>query len=159
MGISRLLKRGLTPTATVGVGCLENWRLRFNKKSYKDPTNGFANVEPFWGERVYGVIFGIRASDVAKLDKFEGYPKHYQRTELRVRWTGAENTYYDCVTYVANRRWTTSKRLVVTEDYRSYIDIGIRENLAMVPFTNTYIVSMYALMENEMENENENDVD
>ena len=158
MSISRLIERGITPTATVGVGCLENWRLKFNKKSYKDQTVGFANVEPFWGERVYGVIFGMKMADIAKLDKFEGYPKHYQRTELKIRWTGAEDTYYDCVTYVANRRWTTSKKLMVTESYRSYIDAGMREHLAKVPFTNMYMVNVYALMENEKDNDNDQDL-
>jgi len=148
MTMKRLLERDLKPLATVGVGCLDHWRIRFNKKSYKNPDNGFANIEPFWGDRVYGVVFGIRTEDLGKLDKFEGYPNHYQRTMLRIR---VGESFYDCVSYIANRKWTTSKRLRVDESYKEYIDIGMREHLAMQPFTNTYMESVYALMENKDE--------
>lgn len=146
MTIKRLTERGLQPLATVGVGYLENWRIRFNKKSYKDPAVGFANIEPFWGDKVYGVIFGVREEDIIKLDKFEGYPKHYQRTILPIKW-GYDGASYDCVTYIANRMWTTSKPLMITEDYQSYIDIGMREHLSKEPLASFYMNSVYALME------------
>lgn len=148
MTIKRLIERGLKPTATVGVGYIDHWRIRFNKKSYKNPDIGFANIEPFWGDRVYGVIFGVREDDIVKLDKFEGYPKHYQRTLLPITWqSGSELVTYNCVTYIADRKWTTSKPLLVTEDYQKYIDMGMREHLSKVPFANTYMSSVYALME------------
>ena len=149
MTIRRLQERGLQPTATVGVGYINHWRFKFNKKSYKNPEIGFANIEPFWGERVYGVIFGLRDEDLIKLDKFEGYPKHYQRTELHVNWGRDDGSGYNCVTYIANRKWTTSKPLLVTEDYQSYIDIGMREHLSKEPFANTYMERVYSLMEKQ----------
>jgi len=150
MTAGRLEERGIKPLATVGVGYIDHWRIRFNKKSYKNPVVGFANIEPFWGDRVYGVIFGIMNEDVARLDKFEGYPKHYQRTMLHVNWGPRDDgAGYNCVTYVANRRWTTSKPLLVTEDYQRYIDIGMKEHLSKDPFANTYMERVYSLMENQ----------
>ena len=146
MTIKRLTERGLDPIDIVGVGYIDHWRIRFNKKSYKDPTIGFANIEPFWGDRVYGVIFGVREEDIVKLDKFEGYPKHYQRTILPINWC-YDGASYNCVTYIANRRWTTSKPLMITENYQSYIDMGMREHLSKEPLANFYMNSVYALME------------
>jgi len=146
MTIKRLLERDLKPVATVGVGYIDHWRIRFNKKSYKNPEIGFANIEPFWGDRVYGVIFGVKEEDIIKLDRFEGYPKRYQRTNLPISW-GTDGVVYNCVTYIANRRWTTSKPLMVTEDYQSYIDKGMREHLSKEPFANTYMSNVYSLME------------
>lgn len=54
MSIDRLLKRGITSVKLVGVGHIDHWQFQFNKKSQKDPKIGFANIEPFWEDRVYG---------------------------------------------------------------------------------------------------------
>lgn len=150
MTAKRLTERGITPLAIVGVGYIDHWRMLFNKKSQKNPEVGFANIEPCWDGRVYGVIYGLRDEDITKLDKFEGFPKHYQRTMLNITW-GRHDAGYNCVTYIANRRWTTSKPLLITEEYRKYIDIGMRENLSKEPFANQYMEDVYALMENNNE--------
>lgn len=94
----------------VGVGYLEHYKLMFNKISSKDNSIGFANIVPFWGSRVYGVLYDMAnqpegttmlmksASDSERLialenltinlsilDKKEGYPNNYQRTCVMVK--------------------------------------------------------------------------
>lgn len=146
MAIRRLIDRGINPIATAGTAVLEHWQLSFNKKSYKNPECGFANIEPAWGQKVFGVVYGIKKEDVEKLDKFEGYPKHYQRTILRVKLINIDDAYYDCATYIANRKWTTSKKLNVNDDYKQHIINGINEHLIKDPIMESYVKSLNDMM-------------
>lgn len=106
------------------IGRLDNWQLRFDKMSQKDRSFGFANVQPCWGSHVYGVVYTLDDSELLKLDKFEGYPKHYQKTTLLVH---IESGASECVTYIASRLWTTSKLLSINEEYAGHIMSGINE--------------------------------
>lgn len=60
---------------------LQNHRLRFNKKSWKDGS-GKANVEAYAGKGVWGVLYTIRDVDLQTLDAGEG--EGYCRKKMRV---------------------------------------------------------------------------
>jgi len=45
---------------------------------------GCANIEPHKGSEVEGVLYLILEEDLCKLDKYEGYPDHYDRRRITV---------------------------------------------------------------------------
>ena len=146
MTTSRLEGRGIKPVAVAGVGFLENWRISFNKVSKKNPGTGFANISPFWGSRVFGVIFGIKDEDIKTLDRFEGYPTHYQRTVLRVNWAPDPTAVYDCVTYIANPEWTSDMPLRVTDEYATHVRNGLNEHVKK--YSADYVQSVNEIIDN-----------
>jgi gamma-glutamylcyclotransferase len=82
-------------------GILKDWQLVFNKKSLKNNSVGFANIEPKIGSNVEGIIYKVTEKTLEKLDGFEGVPNHYQRNILSIE--NSENNLIDSVTYVANK--------------------------------------------------------
>ncbi|MEM0053840.1 MAG: gamma-glutamylcyclotransferase family protein [Nitrososphaeria archaeon] len=46
-------------------------KLEFNKISYRNPNEGFANIVPCKGIFVEGILYEINSSDLSKLDKYE----------------------------------------------------------------------------------------
>lgn len=128
MSTARLIGRGVDVLSS-GKGILDHWHLVFNKKSYRNREYGFANIEPQWGNTVNGVLHEVGGKDLPKLDKFEGYPKHYQRTVLTVLDIGESGPRtISAVVYIANRKWTTSLPLKMSEDYASHIREGLLEH-------------------------------
>jgi gamma-glutamylcyclotransferase (GGCT)/AIG2-like uncharacterized protein YtfP len=78
---------------------LEGWRLEFNKVSFKNPKEGYANIVMSENSVVEGVLYEISDSDLRILDKYEGYPSHYGRIKIIVRTDDGEKV--EAVTYVA----------------------------------------------------------
>jgi hypothetical protein len=118
----------------------------FNKISSKDSSVGFANIIPFWGKRVYGVLYDTaneergttrfmdKSTDEQKakaistsienltiLDKKEGYPNHYQRTCVGIR---VDNRLINAFTYIATPEKTSNSNLLINEDYIGKINEG-----------------------------------
>ena len=79
---------------------LEGWKLLFNKIASRNPNEGYANIERGEGSIVEGILYEIQGSDVEKLDKYEGYPNHYERLNVRVRLDNGKEV--EAITYVAN---------------------------------------------------------
>jgi gamma-glutamylcyclotransferase len=142
----RLEGRGIKPVAIAGAGFLDNWSISFNKASKKNPEMGFANISPFWGSRVFGVIFGIKDEDLLRLDKFEGYPTHYQRTVLRVNWAPDPSAVYDCITYIASPEWTATRSLRVSEEYAGHVMRGLNEHVHK--YSPEYVRSVNEMIDN-----------
>jgi gamma-glutamylcyclotransferase len=61
---------------------LENFELLFNKKARGGSAT--ANIQPAPGKTVEGVLYKIPESAFRNLDRFEGAPVHYRRTEVNV---------------------------------------------------------------------------
>lgn len=61
---------------------LNGYKLVFNKKASKGDYS-FANIEISNTDHVEGYIYEISDSDILVLDKFEGYPNHYNRIYLK----------------------------------------------------------------------------
>lgn len=80
MNPARVRNRGLQISASAIPGVLANFRLKFNKRSRKDPNAGHANVEPDFSSRVEGVLYLLRDDrEIAKMDRFENAPTDYRR--------------------------------------------------------------------------------
>ena len=121
---SRLFDRDIAISSFKPVK-LQHYELTFNKKSKKDPKVGFANIVPKWGSSVEGVLFQMEESELIKLDKFEGYPEHYQRLIVGpIIFTDeiANNT--SAITYVSTVKYSSKENLPVTEQYASYLIKG-----------------------------------
>jgi len=78
---------------------LKGYRLEFNKVASRNPEEGYANVVQYENGVVEGVLYDIRDSDLAKLDRYEGYPEHYDRIKVKVRFDDKHQM--EAVTYIA----------------------------------------------------------
>jgi len=78
MNIKRMVDRGITVYNIIPTK-LENHELRFNKVSKKQ--GAVANVMYNESSIVEGALYEI--NDITLLDKYEGYPRHYIRTQMK----------------------------------------------------------------------------
>ena len=113
MNSQRMLDRGVNFT-NKELGILHGYKMLMNKRSYKNPEMGFANIVPSLDEHVEGILYEISEEDIFKLDRFEGFPKHYNRRHLIVN--GEES-----IVYIANPKWVSIGELKVTEEYKNHI--------------------------------------
>lgn len=118
MSQNRMEVRGLTPTYKQ-VAYLDGYEFIINKRSYKNPGIGYANVKENKGSVVEGILYDIRDSDILLLDRFEGAPKHYDRKILNLRLSNGEIV--EGVVYIANFGWTSPRRLKTTPEYKNFI--------------------------------------
>lgn len=113
MNEQRMLDRGVNFTSKE-LGILNGYKMIINKRSYKNPEMGFANIIPSLDEQVEGVLYEVSIDDIFKLDKFEGYPKHYNRRKMIVNSE-------ESIVYVANPKWVSIGELKATEEYKNHI--------------------------------------
>jgi len=78
---------------------LKGYRLEFNKVASRNPQEGYANVVKFENGIVEGVLYEIPDSDLSKLDRFEGYPNHYNRVKVKVKLNDGQEV--EAVAYIA----------------------------------------------------------
>lgn len=117
MSINRMIERGIIFN-NLQKASLDGYEFIINKKSKKDNNIGFANIKENKNSIVEGILYDIE--DFIKLDKFEGYPIHYNKKEILVNTEyGTENA----ITYIANENWI-GENLKVTEEYKNYIILG-----------------------------------
>ena len=98
MDPERMRKRGINFSKREHA-ILEGWRLAFNKIATRNPKEGFANIVKNEKCFVEGILYTIPESDIEKLDRYEGYPNHYERIKVRVRLNRGEEV--EATTYVA----------------------------------------------------------
>ena len=122
MSEKRMINRGLTPLSKQ-IGVLENYKFIINKKSYKNPELGFANVMISKKDNVEGILYKVNESDIKKLDKFEGFPKHYTKEILTIRLFDGELV--QAIVYIANPNWVSETVLKSSTEYKNYILEGI----------------------------------
>ena len=100
MNPARVQKRGLRIEGDAMAGVLANYRLRFNKRSRKNPCAGHANIEPDFSSRVEGVLYPLCDDrEIENMDPFESAPDHYRRELVFVQ--GREQLVL-AWTYIAN---------------------------------------------------------
>jgi len=114
----RMEKRGLIPTHKQ-VAFLDNYEFIINKRSYKNPKIGYANVKPKEGSIVEGILYEVEDNELQMLDRFEGAPKHYSREMLNLRLSNG--TTIEGVVYIANFGWTSPRQLKTTPEYKNFI--------------------------------------
>lgn len=81
----QLKKRKITILKKVP-GSLNGYSLNFNKIATNNPKEGYANIVPDKNEVVEGVLYEIPRSDLPILDRYEGYPEHYDRIVEEIRF-------------------------------------------------------------------------
>ena len=109
----RMLERGVYFTKKTP-SILKGYKFTVNKISFKDPRVGFANIIKDDNSSVEGAIYEINDNDISKLDKFEGYPKHYDRITMRINNV-------DAIVYIANPNWVSPNELLTTPEYKNLI--------------------------------------
>lgn len=65
----------LGPVEKVGIYVLENYHIVFNAGF----NNSCANIAPFEGRRVEGVLYRLNERQIYILDNYEGYPRIYEK--------------------------------------------------------------------------------
>jgi gamma-glutamylcyclotransferase (GGCT)/AIG2-like uncharacterized protein YtfP len=104
---------------------LRNYRLAFNKKSYKND-EVFANIIPATGEIVWGVAYLCNNEALRKMDICEGVAGgHYERFEVEVLTTDEDKL--RAVTYVAGYEFLTDEKQP-TADYLNKIISGAQQH-------------------------------
>ena len=68
----------------VGTATLEGWELLFKGSK----TGSYLTIEECEGETVPVAVWEVAESDVAALDRYEGFPVFYYKKELRLRCKG-----------------------------------------------------------------------
>jgi gamma-glutamylcyclotransferase (GGCT)/AIG2-like uncharacterized protein YtfP len=80
------IRMGYLPPSRKAV--LQDYSLIFNKISSRNSGAGVANIIPLAGSKVEGILYDVTVQDVAKLDIFEGVPKHYICKNVKVECDG-----------------------------------------------------------------------
>lgn len=78
---------------------LEGWRLEFNKIASRNPNEGYANIMEDKKCIVEGILYEIADADIKQLDKYEGYPNHYDRVTVKVKQDNGQKI--EAITYIA----------------------------------------------------------
>ena len=113
MNDNRMTERGVN-FLSKEKGTLKGYRFIINKKSQKNPNIGFANIIRDDNSEVEGIIYEVSQEDILKLDKFEGFPRHYRREIFIINDK-------ECIIYIANDEWTSINELIATEEYKNHI--------------------------------------
>lgn len=98
----------------VGKATLLNYRLCFMENNSKRIV---ANIEETKGNIVYGVLYDINKSDLAKLDICEGYPNVYQRKLIDIDYKGDKVKTY---VYIMDKVCDVKNKYFVCKFVRDY---------------------------------------
>ena len=77
----RQMKGRCRDSEPVTKAILEGYELLFRGNGKE---NGVADIQPKAGEQVFGAIYKVSAADRAALDRYEGYPRMYDRHVIEV---------------------------------------------------------------------------
>ncbi|HXE74493.1 MAG TPA: gamma-glutamylcyclotransferase family protein [Candidatus Xenobia bacterium] len=81
------------------VARLDNYELNFDKVTRGG--TGSANIVPAEGKTVWGVLYRLSEAQLRVLDRFEGVPEHYRRSEVNV--VDAEGNKVGAQVYLARK--------------------------------------------------------
>ena len=102
-------------------GKLNGWEIVFDKIASGKPGVAYSNISPKENSCVEGIIYKIKSEDVLnKLDKDEGWPKHYEKKYLSIK---TANGFLECLAYIANPN-KTQKGLQPDRKYLNEILAG-----------------------------------
>jgi gamma-glutamylcyclotransferase len=102
-------------------GILRGYELKFNKVNDKVPGAGYANIVSYESGFVEGALYNISESDLWEMDRYEGYPKHYDREPVNVETD--KGRLVEAQVYIANRE-KTSTGLKPTKAYLNHLKAG-----------------------------------
>ena len=106
------------PDATViGPVTLENYELLFRR-------GGFATIAPCEGGKVHGLLWSITPECERSLDRYEGYPRFYDKRMVTVR--DGEGRSLSVMAYIMDERFR--EPMLPTTTYYNGILEGYRQN-------------------------------
>ena len=103
--------------SVVGPVMLENYELLFRR-------GGFATIAPKEGESVTGLLWSITPGCERSLDRYEGYPRFYDKRMVTVR--DSEGRSLSVMAYIMDERFR--EPMLPTESYYNGILEGSRQN-------------------------------
>ena len=103
--------------SVVGPVVLEGWELLFRR-------GGFATIAPKEGKTVQGLLWSITQSCERSLDRYEGYPRFYDKKMVTVR--DSEGRSLSVMAYIMDDRFR--EPMLPTESYYNGILEGYQQN-------------------------------
>ncbi len=103
--------------SVVGPVVLEGWELLFRR-------GGFATIAPKEGETVQGLLWSITPECERSLDRYEGYPRFYDKKMVTVR--DSEGRSLSVMAYIMDDRFR--EPMLPTESYYNGILEGYQQN-------------------------------
>ena len=103
--------------SVVGPVVLEGWELLFRR-------GGFATIAPKEGETVQGLLWSITQACERSLDRYEGYPRFYDKKMVTVR--DSEGRSLSVMAYIMDDRFR--EPMLPTESYYNGILEGYQQN-------------------------------
>ena len=103
--------------SVVGPVVLEGWELLFRR-------GGFATIAPKEGKTVQGLLWSITPSCERSLDRYEGYPRFYDKKMVTVR--DSEGRSLSVMAYIMDDRFR--EPMLPTESYYNGILEGYQQN-------------------------------
>lgn len=115
-----MIKRGIEYQKRL-LGILYEYELLFNKLARKDSLIGYANINYAPNKVTEGALYIIDERGLKKLDKYEGFPDHYDKYigTIHTKKIGSVEAYV----YVAQMD-KTSDNLLPTKEYLSHLLAG-----------------------------------
>ena len=117
-----MAKKGVEFTSR-SPGTLRGYRLRFNKKAFREQLPdgiGFANIHADPVGTVEGLVYEIVDHHLSRLDESERYPEHYTRISVAIE---TESGLEECQAYHAQLD-KTADGLVPSRNYLNHILAG-----------------------------------
>ena len=103
--------------SVVGPVVLEGWELLFRR-------GGFATIAPKEGETVHGLLWSLTRSCEWSLDRYEGYPRFYDKKMVTVR--DSEGRSLSVMAYIMDDRFR--EPMLPAESYYNGILEGYQQN-------------------------------
>ena len=103
--------------SVVGPVVLEGWELLFRR-------GGFATIAPKEGETVHGLLWSLTRSCERSLDRYESYPRFYDKKMVTVR--DSEGRSLSVMAYIMDDRFR--EPMLPTESYYNGILEGYQQN-------------------------------
>ena len=103
--------------SVVGPVVLEGWELLFRR-------GGFATIAPKEGETVQGLLWSITQACERSLDRYEGYPRFYDKKMVTVR--DSEGRSLSVMAYIMDDRFR--EPMLPAESYYNGILEGYQQN-------------------------------
>lgn len=101
----------------VGPVTLEGWELLFRR-------GGFATIAPKEGEKVTGLLWSITPACERSLDRYEGYPRFYDKRMVTVQ--DSEGRALSVMAYIMDERFR--EPMLPSDSYYQGILEGYRQN-------------------------------
>lgn len=99
---------------------LKDYTLLFNKESFNQYGETYANIQSKKGSILEGILYSIDDRGLGILDKFEGAPIHYKRQKVQVITTNNETI--EAIVYIANKEYIGKGK--PTKEYLNHLLAG-----------------------------------